>query len=160
MKNTSVNINGKEYWISRSVAVVGFIFTKIDNKIYILAGKRGIGADGENGKWNAPCGYLDYDETLKEAITREVEEETNLYVSPNLWQLVKIDDIPTGKQNISISYFAKSEYFAGHTIYAKGTELDEVEDVDWIPIDKIENCDWAFGHLDIIKQIISDYNIK
>lgn len=29
MKNFPVKVNGKEYWISRSVAAVGFVFKKL-----------------------------------------------------------------------------------------------------------------------------------
>ena len=36
--------------------------------------------------------------------------------------------------------------FASYTIYAKGTEPDEVEDVEWIPLDKINDFDWAYNH--------------
>ncbi len=146
MQNFPIKVEDKEYWISRSVAVVGFIFTKIDNKFYILGSKRGKGADGNQGKWNCPCGYLDYNETLKEACSREIAEETNLYVSPMLLHQEHIDDKPEGRQNISISYWAFHPMFASYTIYAKGTEPDEVEDVEWIPLGKINDFDWAYNH--------------
>ena len=49
MKNFSVNVNGKEYWISRSVAVAGFIFKQKGNDLYALIEKRGKGAADYQG---------------------------------------------------------------------------------------------------------------
>lgn len=43
MKNFSVKVNGKEYWISRSVAAVGFVFKKVNSNIYALVEQRGVG---------------------------------------------------------------------------------------------------------------------
>ena len=50
MQNFPVKVEDKEYWISRSVAVVGFIFTKINNEYYVLGSQRGTGADGRAGQ--------------------------------------------------------------------------------------------------------------
>ena len=44
MKNFSVNVNGKEYWISRSVAVACFIFKQNVDDLYALIEKRGNSA--------------------------------------------------------------------------------------------------------------------
>ena len=156
MQNFPVKVEDKEYWISRSVAVVGFIFTKINNEYYVLGSQRGTGADGNQGLWNAPCGYLDYDETLKEACSREISEETNLYVSPMLLHYHHIDDKPEGRQNISVSYWAYHPMFMGHTIYPKGTEENEVAEVLWIPLREICNFKWAFNHKYWIANIALD----
>lgn len=67
-------VDGRKFWISRSAAVVGVI--AIDGKVLMV--KRGDGCPDEVGKWVLPCGYVDWDENLKEAIWREVKEETGL----------------------------------------------------------------------------------
>lgn len=46
MKNFPVKVNGKEYWISRSVAAVGFVFKKVNSTIYALVEQRGVGVIG------------------------------------------------------------------------------------------------------------------
>ena len=89
MKNFSIidDRTGREYWISRSVAVVGFIYGyDEDEKEYILAVQRGTGTPDPEfvGKWCLPCGYLDYDETLEEALQREVFEETGVLSSQTI----------------------------------------------------------------------------
>ena len=128
MKNFPVNINDKEYWISRSAAVAGFIFTE-DNGLRVLAVKRSENCPDEVGKWCCPCGYVDYDETVEEACSREIKEETNLTVSPNLLTFSHIDSTPQGKQNIIISYCSYSVNYAEQTIYPNDNES---EDVEWI----------------------------
>lgn len=64
---------GQKAWLSRSVAVVGLI--RINNK-YLMV-KRGPKCPDEVGKWVLPCGYLDNDENLSEAMMRECKEETS-----------------------------------------------------------------------------------
>lgn len=78
MKNFSVKVNGKEYWISRSVAVEGFIFKQKGNELYALIEKRGKGAADYQGYWCFVCGYTDFNETVEQSLQRETLEETVL----------------------------------------------------------------------------------
>ena len=78
MNNFSVIKDGKEYWVARNVAVVCFVFAPINGEWCVLANQRGKGTPDFQGLWNAPCGYLDYNETTKEAAKREVYEETGI----------------------------------------------------------------------------------
>lgn len=156
MKNFPIEIDGKEYWISRAIAVVGFVFCLMDKQLYVLANKRGKGTPDFQGYWNCPCGYLDYDETTKQACSRETAEETNLYVNPDSWVLFGIDDNPkSNRQNVTFSYYTFSDrLYKGQTVYAKGAEENEVEDVEWIPISKINEYQWAFNHRKLISEIV------
>lgn len=98
MKNFKVTAkeDNKEYWISRSVAVIAYIFYHniINNKLFVLADKRGQGTPDFQGYWNCPCGYLDFDETLSEAASREVFEETGYVIDPNYLQMIGISQLP------------------------------------------------------------------
>ena len=49
MKNFPVQVNGKEYWISRAMAVVGLVFCIDNGELFILAGKRGKGTPDFQG---------------------------------------------------------------------------------------------------------------
>ena len=77
--NERIEANGKEYWISRSVAVVGIVFAIKDHIVYTLVTKRSSIMDQPH-KLCVPCGYLDWDESCYEAMLREVYEETSLYL--------------------------------------------------------------------------------
>lgn len=85
MKNYPIKIEtgehaGETVWVHRSIAVAGFIFCRINNEWCVLANQRGEGAPDFQGYWNCPCGYLDFDETLAEACSREIYEETGVKI--------------------------------------------------------------------------------
>ena len=146
MKNFPVIIEGKEFWISRSIATCGVIFT-IDNGFRVLAVKRGKGCPNEVGKWCCPCGYLDYNETIKEACIREVKEETNLSLDRTIVYKWFVNDDPNDdNQNITVGFYSVSNRYAEQTITGAFGEKDEVDDVEWIALDEIGNYNWAFNH--------------
>lgn len=69
--------DGKEVYRVRSTAVVVCIVCWHNNIPHVLMLERGKAVD-HSGLWCLPCGYLDWDETLDEAVLREVYEETGL----------------------------------------------------------------------------------
>ena len=77
MKNFAVKVEGKTYWISRSVATAVHVFKVINSDLYVLVEKRGSGVQYP-GLYCIVCGYLDYDETLQEGAIRELREETGM----------------------------------------------------------------------------------
>lgn len=159
MKNFPIKYEGKTYWISRAVAVVGYIFTFDNGKLLVLANKRGKGTPNYQGYWNCPCGYLDFDETTREACVREIDEETNLTVNPNSLMLDSIQDDPTedSNQNVTFRYWDFNTLYKALTVYAKGAEPDEVEDVEWIPVEELDNYQFAFNQEKTIKRIVKQH---
>lgn len=148
---------GREYWISRSIAVLGIVTATDYNGVeHILAVQRGIGTPDPEfvGAWCLPCGYLDFDETCKEAVSREVKEETGIDISPDKFELVYINDDPKSdkRQNITLRFKAELiEYANDIKLTDKFSETNEVMDIKWIPIDWVDNYKWAFNHEKIIK---------
>ena len=162
MNNFSIEFEGKIFWISRSCAASGFIFI-LDDGLRVLACKRGIGAPDYQGYWNVPGGYLDYNETLAECCSREIAEETNLVVNPKFLKLYNINDNPikSNKQNIAFHFWTFSkDLFKGQTVYAKGTELNEVDEVDWIGLDRLDDYEFAFDQKNTIKSIVVNHLSK
>ena len=146
---------GKEYWISRSVAVLAKIISK-DN--CILAVQRGRGTPDPEyiGRWCMPCGYLDFDETTKEAVAREVHEETGIGIHPENFKLVSIQDNPhlDKRQNVTFRFITRLEdYSYNIPLTDKYSEMNEVMSIKWIPIDNIDNYKWAFNHDKLIREI-------
>jgi 8-oxo-dGTP pyrophosphatase MutT (NUDIX family) len=171
---TSVE-DGKKYWISRSVAVVGllevWVETPEDDACYVLAVKRGDGIDDEKNKWCIPCGYLDWSETIEDAVVREVYEETGIKTEKEDWRLMRVNSDPySNRQNISFLYVYDSintpividdiQNYKFPKI--DGNEVAEVkfirlpwikdangqEDLDYSALD---TYDWAFGHKNLIE---------
>ena len=155
MNNFSVIINDKEYWISRSTAVVGLIFTE-DNGIKILAGKRGSGCPDEVGKWALPCGYVDYNESVKDACAREIKEETNLTVDKSLLYFMNYNDDLEGRQNITFRFFSFGSKYKEQFITGAFADKDEVDEVKWIGLEEIGNYDWAFNHKNLIIETVEN----
>lgn len=163
MKNFSIEYAGKTFWISRSIAVSCFVFAIIDKQWCVLANKRGEGVPDFKGYWNVPCGYLDWDETTKEAAIREVYEETGVKLeSVTFWG---INDKPTeNHQNVTFRYYSilGNSQFTNLNIdsNSRGGEEQEVDAVKWIPISEMNDYDWAFDHDIIIKDFIETFNLK
>lgn len=175
MKNFSVKVNNKEYWVSRSVAVITFIFKEKNGTLYSLIEKRGKGSTDNQGKWCVPGGYVDFDETLEEACAREVLEECGFIIDINKLKFIKINSSPDEEhQNISVHYVYFADKDENYKINrAKGGEKNEVADIKWIKVGKLENnnlyvdiynimtYDWAFDHdKRIIEHLSQFYCLK
>lgn len=161
MKNFSITKNGKEYWVARNVAVSCFVFTSIDGVWHVLANKRGDGTPDYQGYWNAPCGYLDFDETTSEAAMREVYEETG--VKLNKVTFFGFNDSPRDNhQNVTFRYYSiiSDPQLVNISINNRGGEIDEVKDIKWIPITRISNYGWAFNHNEIITDLIKQIGLS
>lgn len=144
MNNFPVYVDGQEYWVSRSIAVVSYVYTIKDGVAMVLINKRGHGLPNNVGKWNAPSGFLDYDETLKECGIRETYEETGVRIKH--LTLEKIDDDPSrARQNVLVRFSSYVRYQEPNTDHC---EPDEVEEVKWVPLSEVCNYDWTSeGHV-------------
>ena len=161
--------NGEELWISRSVVVI-CVVARItdDNKIEILVEKRGPLVSA-TGQWCFPCGYLDYDEDLTDAVIREVQEETGYTLERKDVNFIDINSKPEGKkQNVGIRHIA---FIDNDKKQISDFELDtnEVTELKWIEIgesvsnifnidvNKLDCVKWAFNHKSLIIHIINEY---
>ena len=161
--------NGEELWISRSVVVI-CVVARItdDNKIEILAEKRGPLVSA-TGQWCFPCGYLDYDEDLTDAVIREVQEETGYTLERKDVNFIDINSKPEGKkQNVIIRHIA---FIDNHKNQISDFKLDtnEVTELKWVEIgesvgnilnidvNKLDCVKWAFNHKSLIIHLINEY---
>ena len=152
MKNFEFEHKGKKYWYSRSIAVVCIVIGHDDyNNKYVLANKRGENTPDWQGFWNLPCGYLDFDETVEQAIQREVYEETGVKINIDNLELFSVNSIPEGKQNVTIRFKTDIGNISEHVLTDKNSEFNEVDDIKWINLNDINNYEWAFNHIELIK---------
>ena len=166
-ENKSYETSDGTIWFSRSVAVLGIVIVQHGGKLYVLSGKRSQKMDAP-GLWCVPCGYMDWDETGLEAITREIYEESSLYLPDfNLCNIrVPMTEHPfyvhtlpnENRQNITLSYagfysFNKNEKnFQELNSKLESFKSDEVDETKLIPYEEILNYDWAFEHEERIVQ--------
>ena len=165
---TSVE-DGKQYWISRSVAVVGIIVGVKDGLIKsTLVSQRGPGCPDFVGSWACTCGYLDWDETAEEGLVREIYEELGIKIDKDRVFLKEIvtDPKENSRQNIILRYVIPIPQKDLEELYqialkglsnssSRGGESCEVSDIKLIGITDITNYSWAFNHDDVI---IRTYN--
>ena len=153
MKNFPVKKNGRQYWISRSIATVSLVYGHFNGKWHILANQRGIGLPNNVGKWNCPSGYLDYNETIRQCAAREIHEETGIYINEDKLELFAFDDSPKrgGNQIVMFQYWTALSYGTKEEAYKdmtdKYSEPNEVMAIEWIPIDRLDDFIWVSeGH--------------
>lgn len=159
-------------WHSRSAAVVCHVILSISGVRYILLGKRGPKGD-HPGKWNIPCGYIDWNETMHEAFYREIWEETGV----NLVELAKenhlvfdnttdpwkvVTDPSENRQNIALHGFLMYRAASLPSTSMRNAEPGEMEEVKWFKLEdalELKKDQWAFNHYDRYRQLITHYNL-
>lgn len=154
MKNFPVNVDGKEYWISRSTAVSVNVYAKVNGEFCILVNKRGPGLPNHVGEWNVISGYVDYDENLLQACCREVWEETGVRIYNCDIKFYKFEDDP--KRENQVILFRYFTYYDGpiNVLTNTNCEPEEVDEVKWIPISKLDDYTWTSeNHKKMIKEI-------
>lgn len=154
------NVKGKTFWVSRAVCAAAFLFCYYNNDWYVLATKRGQGCPNYQGYWCCPCGYIDYNETVKQGVEREVYEETGLKAGENIriaWMEPTINDSPDSddNQNITFRYAGTVSIPVASRatlpeIASTYSEENEVSEVKWISVGEIGNYKWAFNHKKLI----------
>lgn len=151
------------FFHSRSVAVLVVPFFSLGNSIWIPLGQRSSSVS-DSGKWCVPCGYLDWDESGKEAAIREAYEELGLdladHIHANPW-FVQTDPSQDARQNITLRYIS---YCECETLPALVYNKNECVDAKWMCVDDaIKSLDLAFNQAEVIKEsfeFISNQRLK
>lgn len=173
--NECVKVGEREIWISRSVAMVTVVIAQCLGVRYILLAQRGKGCPDYVGKWNCPCGYLDWDEILGEGAKREIWEETGfdvdsvskddiIYGMDSEWSINS--DTNTNNQNVTARYgfYFKTDVLP--ILSAANSEPNEIGALRWTELSKagevkwIVDGDFAFNHHRVIKLFSDIINKK
>lgn len=96
--------------------------------------------------WALPGGFVDYGESVENALIREMKEETNLDIS--IIKLLGVYSDPNRDKRMhtaSVVYVVKGK--------GKLKAKDDAKNVALVPLNKIKNYDLAFDH----KKIFEDY---
>lgn len=152
----------RDIWISRAPAVVGIIFAfGIEGGSRVLIIKRSKKMREEPNKYGAPSGYLDWDESGFEGMTREVCEETSLYlpyydpflIFDNNKQPFFVQDDPKKdkNQNVSLTYLLAFDFISDPESFPLAIEKytdHETAEVKWLKLTDFfnESREWAFNH--------------
>ena len=97
------------------------------------------------GMWALPGGFVDIEETVEEAIVRELEEETSLKME-NLQQLFTFSAIgrdPRGR-SVSVTFFGLTE-MDNSTVNGG----DDAKDAQWFDVENLPQL--AFDHINAVE---------
>ncbi|HEY9113421.1 MAG TPA: NUDIX hydrolase [Bacteroidales bacterium] len=128
-----------------SLTVDAVVFKIIDSKKFILLIQRKN--EPFLGKWALPGGFVDMDETLETAVSRELEEETGLK-NIDLKQLHAFSELnrdPRGR-TVSVVFWGiiKNE--------ATPVSGDDAADARWFETDNLPEL--AFDHDEVVKMAL------
>ena len=129
-----------------AVTVDAAIFRKKDDNWQVLFIQRGN--EPFIGMWALPGGFVEMNETLEEAVARELKEETGLE-GVSMEQLHAFSTVNRDPRHRTISIV-----FWGLVAVDQGKILagDDAEDAKWFGIDHLPEL--AFDHLEVMKMAV------
>jgi len=134
-----------------------FIFKKgakailLDKKGRVLMGKRAKGI--ESGKWCLVGGKPEENETMEEAVIREVREEISISVKLSFYREVEGVDETKGVKWLS-------SYFIGHLKSDNPPdkfEKNELSELRFFSFEELDDLEIAFDHKKVLKDFFKDY---
>jgi 8-oxo-dGTP diphosphatase len=147
------------------MAICAIIVVFEGRKSWILLQQRGPGCPDYVGAWSHTCGYLDYDETLRGALAREINEELGINIEVPEIKVTEHskNDQPGAdpRQNVTIRYVVEiPKSKIGHIDFdseSRGGEASEVSGIKLLDISSgLPDLEFAFNHQELTKEILSD----
>lgn len=159
--------DGRALYESRSVAVTAIVvaYEATSREHYVVVGQRGPAVD-LSGLHCLVCGYLDWDESLADAVRREVWEEAGLDLRelerigrasvPE--QPVFVQSAPSAhRQNVTARFVVELD--SRSPVSTANAEPEEVASIGWLPVTRaaIGGLAWAFNHDAILRELADFY---
>lgn len=125
----------------RHITVNAIVIQNIQVLLGLRADVKGLGMK-EIGKWALIGGFLSRDESIVDAVKREVMEESGWEIDQ--LSLFRINDNPNrpheDRQNVDMIFIANA-------VKQVGTNDEEVKELRWFPLDQLPSADQiAFDH--------------
>lgn len=135
------------------VAVDAIVFGYQNNQLYLLLIQQKFGT--QESYWALPGGLVQNDESLQEAVKRELKEETNVTVNYFEQLFTFGDDVNRDPRNrvISVAYFALVD---PSKLQIKADS--DADNVQWFQINEIPPL--AFDHKNILEKAINRLKAK
>lgn len=117
----------------------------------ILLGKRKDSSEAFPGAWCLPGGYLNVgEERLIVTASRELNEECNINLGEDRWDLFYCDDKPGSdpryKQVVNSCFYA----FICDEEAKNAKAGDDIQEVKWVNVWEARKMELAFAHNDVV----------
>ncbi|MBB1193720.1 NUDIX hydrolase [Flavobacterium sp. SOK18b] len=135
------------------VAVDAIVFGYQNNQLYVLLIQQKFGTN--DSYWALPGGLVQNDESLENAVKRELKEETNISVNYFEQLFTFGDDVFRDPRNrvISVAYFALVD-----SSKLKVKADSDAENAQWFKIDNVPAL--AFDHIIILRKAMQRLKAK
>ncbi|TWI01331.1 8-oxo-dGTP diphosphatase [Flavobacterium tiangeerense] len=135
------------------VAVDAIVFGYQNNQLYVLLIQQKFGTN--DSYWALPGGLVQIDESLEDAVKRELKEETNISVNYFEQLFTFGDDVFRDPRNrvISVAYFALVD-----SSKLKVKADSDAENAQWFKIDEVPAL--AFDHTIILRKAMQRLKAK
>jgi 8-oxo-dGTP diphosphatase len=125
-------------------AVAVHIFLVQNGEVLLL---RRYNTGYEDGKYSVVAGHIDGAETVRQASSREAEEEVGINIKPQDLRVVEI--MHRKSEDERVDFFLEAKKWSGEL---KNREPDKCDQVAWFPLDELpENT------IPYIKRALSNY---
>lgn len=133
---------------------IGAVIINTEGKIFLSL--RGKGVQNEMGKWECPGGGVEFGETMKETIVREIKEEFGFVIEP-LYQMAAVDHfLPDEKQHwIAISYICKVKSGKPRIL-----EPEKSEKIGWFSLEEMEKLSLTIPARHRLKELKTRFKNK
>jgi 8-oxo-dGTP diphosphatase len=115
-----------------------------DDKILL---QRRFNTGYEDGNYSLPAGHLEDNESITQALVREIKEEINLDLKPEDVELVHI--MHRKENDIRVDLFFTTKKYQGKP---RNAEPDRCDDLSWFSLDNLPK-----NIIPYIKQVIESY---
>ena len=112
------------FWQNPAVGVAVIVMR--ENRIVLARRARGV----YRGDWCIPCGYVEYDEDVRQAAYREFLEETGLRVEIGEVYTVHSNFHDPASHSVGI-------WFLGSVLEGTLRAADDVDEVAWVPLGEV-----------------------
>ena len=126
------------------ITVVAALIKK-DNKVLIA--KRSTGDENVFGKWEFPGGKVEKNETEKQAIEREIQEEFEMNINAIKFIINNVCEYPNKVVDLRLY---ECKYLSGNF------KLHDHSDYKWVEIDEILDYDLAKADIPLAKYIMEN----
>ena len=109
--------------MNRVNAVYALLYNEDNKQVLMVCNK-------DNNSWTLPGGEVEDNETLVQAVIREVNEETGLIVKPN--DIVSINERIFEEEQVQVIFFTFKAEIVGGNISIQYP--DEISEIKWVDI--------------------------